>query len=120
MSREYEIVCDSCNSRIEMEALMNSSLGGGDDEVFIPSDVGALCKTKMPSAYDLAHGITGPLMACLTVAACVTFLTVSLFWRQFPEIRKRTPKQFLSHTVVLCGLYQVRIFSDTMTNEATG
>lgn len=76
--------------------------------LFPPNDTDHHCKTHMPSVVDFAHSITIELMALILVAACVTFATIFIFWRQFAAIKKRTPKQFMAHTVILCGMYQVR------------
>lgn len=66
------------------------------------------CPTQMPQLQDFVTNITPTFMAFLVVATCVTLTTIFLFWRQFAQLKKQTPKQFLSHTVILCGLYQVR------------
>lgn len=73
------------------------------------------CKTHMPHVQDFLTSMSEVIMAILLVAACVTFFTVFNFWRQFTNLKKHTPKKFLSHTVILCGLYQVISLSSLLS-----
>lgn len=73
------------------------------------------CRTHMPSVVDFVHAMTIELMAMILIAACVTFATIFIFWRQFSAMKKRTPKQYLAHTVILCGMYQVVSLSSLLS-----
>lgn len=85
------------------------------DDILTNNDTRTLCRAHMPPVKYFIHGITPPIMACLTIASCATFLTFFLFWRQFSALKRRTPKQFLSKTVILCSLYQVVSISSLLS-----
>lgn len=92
-----------------MEILANQSLFWNNTEksntriMNVKSD----CKTAMPSVGDFVQSMSIELIAMIAIAGSFTFATFFFFWRGFGEMKKQTPKEFLSRTVVLCGLYQV-------------
>lgn len=67
-----------------------------------------ICKTAMPSVVEFVESMSVDLMAMIAIAGSVTLATMVIYWRNYGEIKKRTPKEYFSRTVVLCGLYQVR------------
>lgn len=73
------------------------------------------CKITMPPVVDFVYGMTPDIMAFLVVATCVTCTTIFVFWRSFAAMKKHTPKQFLAHTVILRGMYQVVSLSSLLS-----
>ncbi|XP_059622913.1 organic solute transporter alpha-like protein [Phlebotomus argentipes] len=61
----------------------------------------------IPSFYDYVTAMT-PLLMGLTAAGGALFLvTLTIFYRNLNKLVRRTPKDFLARTLMLCGIYQI-------------
>lgn len=109
-----EGAANSFNSTMSPTTLhLQADIDGDMDNSSLPLELALelnllMCKITMPPVVELVHAMSVEIMAIIAVAGSVTLATMFMFWRNYGEIKKRTPKEYFARTVVLCGLYQVR------------
>lgn len=85
---------------------MNVTVGSMDLQDLEDLDV-VKCVTVMPSVTDFVAAMTLEIMALICVSGTLVCVNVFIFWRNFKQLYRTTPKRFVARTVILCGLYQV-------------
>lgn len=87
------------------DAEEDSNMNSTDFEVV--ENIEECSNNAIPSFYEYIMAMT-PLLMGLTAAGGFLFLiTLMIYYRNLNKLVRRTPKDFLARTLLLCGIYQV-------------
>lgn len=102
-SRCFELSINLFNKSNTMEVDLGSSLTA-DLEVINNS---TKCPIQLPSVPEFVGAMSVEIMGMVAVAGITSIYICLGYYRNLAEMIRRTPKQFLSRTLILCGVYQI-------------
>ncbi|GAB0090720.1 Organic solute transporter alpha-like protein [Sergentomyia squamirostris] len=71
------------------------------------SDADGCSNDVIPSFYEYISAMTPMLMGLTALGGFLFLLTVFIYYRNLNNLVRRTPKEFLARTLLLCAIYQI-------------